>query len=219
LAAGGVLYWFAYVLDGSTLWVPGFGVVYLGLLTAWIAVVLNVAAWPGLWTGLRELEARQPGDGNPVIAFRALLLTIGLVLGGIVVLPLQYHAVASTEAWILLLYVSAFPFLGWTFVPILALHGILFGRVANSLNSRHRLLADAGVALLFAVAGVTIAVVLQNPDATIFVRSWSVGQGVLPAAAAAGYVLIASGMTIHALPQPKPTRGWGAAITPQRRSG
>lgn len=214
--AAGVVYWLSFVFDGTTLWIPTVGMLYLGLFTAWIAVVLNVAAWPALWSGLRELEARQPGDHSPVIAFRAFALTIVLVLAGIVVLPLQYHTVASTEAWILVLYLSAFPFLGWTFVPVLALHGILFGRVAGFLTSRYRLMAHAGVLCLFAVAAVTVAVILQNPDATIFVRSWSVGRGILPAVAAAGYLLIAYGMTMHALPQPKPTRGWGAAITPQR---
>src|SRR5207249_665150 len=92
-------------------------------------------------------------------------------------------------------YVSAFPYLGWTFVPILALHGVLFGRVAWYLESRSRRIADAGAMLLFAVAAATTAVILQNPGETAFVRSWSVGQGLLPAAARGGYVLIALGIT------------------------
>jgi len=91
--------------------------------------------------------------------------------------------------------VSAFPYLGWTFVPILALHGVLFGRVAWYLESRSRRIADAGAMLLFAVAAATTAVILQNPGETAFVRSWSVGQGLLPAAALGGYVLIALGIT------------------------
>ena len=49
--------------------------------------------------------------------------------------------------------------------------------------------------LLFAVAAATTAVILQNPGETAFVRSWSVGQGLLPAAALGGYVLIALGIT------------------------
>ncbi len=218
LGAAGVVYWLSFVFDGSTLWIPSVGILYTGLFTAWVAVMLNVAAWPSLWSGLQDLEARQPEDRSAVIAFRAFLLTIGLAVAGIVVLPLQYHTIASTEAWLLILYVSAFPFLGWTFVPILALHGILFARVARFLTPRARFVAHAGVLCLFAVAAVTVAVILQNPDATIFVRSWTVGRGILPAVAAAGYVLIASGMTMHALPQPRPTRGWGAAITPVRRT-
>src|SRR5437773_528910 len=80
-------------------------------------------------------------------------------------------------------------------VPILALHGVLFGRVAWYLESRSRRIADAGAMLLFAVAAATTAVILQNPGETAFVRSWSVGQGLLPAAALGGYVLIALGIT------------------------
>ena len=219
LAAAGVVYWLSFVFDGSTLWIPGVGILFLGLFAAWVAVVLDVAAWPSLWAGLRELRARHPGDRSPVVASRAFLLTIVLALAGIVLLPLEYHTVASTQAWLLVLYVSAFPFLAWTFVPILALHGILFARVARFLMPRYRLMSDVGALCLFAVAAVTVAVVLPSSDSTVFVRSWSAGYGILPAVAAAGYVLIASGMTMHALPHPKPTRGWGAAITPVRRSG
>ena len=219
LGAAGVVYWLSFLFDGSTLWIPGVGILHLGLFAAWVAVVLNVGAWPSLWAGLRELKARHPGNRSPVIAFRAFVLTIVLALAGIVLLPLEYHTVASTQAWLLVLYVSAFPFLGWTFVPILALHGIVFARVANLLAPRYRVMAQAGALCLFAVAAVTVAVILQNPDATIFIRTWSVGLGILPAIAAAGYVLVASAMTMHALPQPKPTRGWGAAITPVRRTG
>ncbi len=219
LGAAGVVYWLSFVFDGSTLWIPSVGILYLGLFAAWIAVVLSVAAWPSLWSGLRELEARHPADRSAVVAFRAFVLTIVLAFAGIVLLPLEYHTVASTQAWLLVLYVSAFPFLAWTFVPILALHGILFARVGRFLSPRYRVLSDVGVLCLFAVAAVTVAVILQSPDPSIFVRSWSVGYGVLPAVAAAGYVLIASAMTMHALPHPKPTRGWGAAITPARRSG
>jgi len=91
--------------------------------------------------------------------------------------------------------VTSFPYLGWTFVPILALHGVLFGRVAYYLESRSRRLVDAGAVVLFAVAAATTGVILQNPGATAFVRSWSVGEGLLPAAALCGYVLIASGIT------------------------
>src|SRR6266568_2141241 len=89
-------------------------------------------------------------------------------------------------AWVAV-YVTAFPYLAWTFVPVLALHAILFGRVANYLDPRSRYLIDAGALVLFAVAAATTAVILQNPGATAFVRSWGVGRGILPAAALAGY--------------------------------
>src|SRR5207302_1716136 len=116
----------------------------------------------------------------------------------LVLLPIEYHSLSSTDAWIFVVYVTSFPYLGWTFVPILALHGVLFGRVAYYLESRSRRLADAGAVVLFAVAAATTGVILQNPGTTAFVRSWSVGEGLLPAAALCGYVLIASGFTTHA---------------------
>ena len=55
----------------------------------------------------------------------------------------------------------------------------------------------AAALVLFAVAAATTGVILQNPGATAFVRSWSVGEGLLPAAALCGYILIASGITTH----------------------
>jgi hypothetical protein len=108
--------------------------------------------------------------------------------------------------------VTTFPYLGWTLVPILALHGILFGRVASYLAPGSRRVAEAGAFVLFAVAAATVAVVLQNPGATAFVQSWTVGRGLLPAAALGGYVLIALGTTLPGVPAaPRPPR-W----TPQR---
>jgi len=224
LGTGGALYWVSYALDGTTLWVPSFGLVYVDLLLAWLAVLVDVAAWPPLYAGLQELRHRAPGEANTVVAWRSFVMTLVLVLAGIVLLPLRYHSVASTQAWLLVLYVSAFPFLAWTFVPILALHGILFGRVANYLDPRRRRLVDTGAMLLFAVAAATVAVILQNPGAMTFVRSWSVGQGLLPAAAAAGYVLIAFALTFRPAPvlspppvraEPRgavvPARSWAAA--------
>ena len=118
----------------------------------------------------------------------------------------------SADAWTFLVYVTAFPYLGWTFVPVLALHGILFGRVANYASPRSQYLIDAGVLLLFAVAAATTAVILQNPGATAFVRSWSVGRGILPAAALSGYALIAAGLTVRPAPVRPRVRTW----TPQR---
>jgi len=156
---------------------------------------VHVAAWPNLWIGLRDLRGRQPRDDHPVIAWRSFVITLIMILAAVVILPIEYHSLASTDAWIFVVYVTSFPYLGWTFVPILALHGVLFGRVAYYLESRSRRLADAGAVVLFAVAAATTAVILENPGATAFVRSWSVGQGLLPAAALCGYVLIAFGIT------------------------
>lgn len=223
LAASGTCYWFSYALQGSTIWLGGIGGIYLDVLLAWFAVLLNVATWPDLYSGLRGLKAARPSDRSAVLAWRAFLLTIVLVVAGLVFLPLRYHATTSTETWLLVLYVSAFPFLGWTFVPILALHGILFGRVGDYLRPWPRAAAQFGAGLLFAVAAATTVIILQNPDGGVFLHSWAAGRGLMPAAAALGYLLIAGGLTDHAalVPEPerkaRPTRGWALAKTPGAR--
>ncbi len=220
LAASGALYWLSYAFQGWTIWIAGGGLIYMDLLMAWIAVLINVAAWPDLWTGLRGLRAFTHRDGSAILAWRAFLCTLVLVSAGLILLPLRYHVESSTNEWLLVLYVSAFPFMAWTFVPILALHGIVFGRVAGYLKPRPRLLADAGALLLFAVAGATTAVVLENPDVAVFFRAWSVAHGLMPALAALGYILIGFSLAPRAIPEPekpKPTRGWALAKTPRIR--
>lgn len=200
LGVGSALYWASFALGHQTLWSSGSGAVYLDIILAWLGILVQVAAWPNLWEGLRDLRARRPRDASPVLAWRAFLL--GLVLAGAaaVVLPVQYHALASTDAWLLVLYVTVFPFVAWTSVPLLALHGILFGRVAGYLGPRPRHVADLGAGILFAVAAATTALVLEHPGTTAFLDTWRVGQGLLPSAAFAGYALIAVGMTMHAVP-------------------
>ncbi len=215
LASGGAFYWMAFAFGGWTIWIVGVGIIYMDLLLAWLGVLLNVLAWPDLWGGLRDLVATHPGEADAVVARRAFVITLVLVAAAIVVLPLQYHVVTASQVWVLVLYISAFPFLAWIFIPILALHGILFGRAANFLGASSRRLCQAGVLILFAVAAATMAVVLSNPDSTVFVRSWSVGFGLLPAAACLGYLLVAGSLTVHSVPEPVPTRGWGAARTPR----
>ena len=71
--------------------------------------------------------------------------------------------------------------------------------------------------LLCCVPAAATAVVSATPDATVYVRSWSVGSGVLPAAACVGYLLTAGGLTVRPVPEPKPapTRGWALARTPR----
>ena len=195
LGVSAALFWSSFAIGRWIVFFPESGPIYVDLLLGWIAVIVHVSAWPNLWVGLRDLRGRQPRDDHPVIAWRSFLMTLVMIVAAVVVLPLEYHSLSATDAWIFVAYVSAFPYLGWTFVPILALHGVLFGRVAWYLESRSRRIADAGAMLLFAVAAATTAVILQNPGETAFVRSWSVGQGLLPAAALGGYVLIALGIT------------------------
>lgn len=214
LGASSALYWSSFGLGPQSLWIPGFGILHADLLLAWSAVLLHVAAWPSLWVGLRDLRVRRPADPNPVLARRAFLLALALVLAALVALPLQYHAFASTEAWLLALYATAFPFVAWAFVPILALHGILFGRVANYLDGPSRRLADLGALILFGVAAASVLVILQHPGALAFVRSWSVGRGLMPAVAFGGYALIAVGMTLHIVPGRARPRKVGVARGP-----
>src|SRR5205807_729158 len=193
LGASAAIFWSSFAVGRWIVSTVEFGAIYVDLLLSWVAVLVHMAAWPNLWIGLRDLRGRQPRDDHPVIAWRSFVITLVMILAAVVILPIEYHSLSSTDAWIFVAYVTSFPYLGWTFVPILALHGVLFGRVAYYLESRSRRLVDAGAVVLFAVAAATTGVILQNPGATALVRSWSVGEGLLPAAALCGYVLIASG--------------------------
>src|SRR3989304_883794 len=132
LGVGSLVYWSSFASGRVILWIPNLGIVFLDLFLAWIAVLLHVAAWPRLWAGLRDLRARRPRETSPVLAWRAFLLTLALVLPPAAPLPLQYRSYGSTDAWFVVLYMTAFPYLAWTFVPLLALHGVLFRRVALS---------------------------------------------------------------------------------------
>jgi len=158
-------------------------------------MVAYVSAWPNLWAGLRDLQARQPTDSNGVVAWRAFSLSLLVAVATVVVLLLQYHALASANVWIFIVSWPIMRFAGWSLVPTLALHGIIFGRVARSLEPPFQYLTDLGALILFAVAAATTVIILQSPGASAFVQAWSLGLGVLPAAAAVGYGLIAFGMT------------------------
>jgi len=189
-------------LFGSSLavgrWVvslPGSEFLYGDVLLAWIGVVAFASAWPTLWAGLRDLRARQPTDSNGVVAWRAFSLTLLVAVATVVVLVLQYHALASADTWIFIVSWSVLRFAGWSLVPTLALHGIIFGRVARSLEPPFQYLTDLGALILLAVAAATTVIILQSPGTSAFVQAWSLGLGVLPAAAAVGYGLISFGMT------------------------
>lgn len=215
LAVGGALFWLSFAASGILVSFPGLGLVELDLLLAWLAVVVDLAAWPSLWVGLRDLRLRAADEGDAVVAWRAFLISVVVFLAGLAVLPMEYGLSTSPLTWLFLLYLNALPYLVWTFVPILALHGIIFARVSRYLDSRSENLARVGVTLLFAAALATVLVVIGNPESSIFVQSWSVGKGLLPAAAGFGYFLIGWGLTLHAFPEAKPARGWDAAVTPK----
>jgi hypothetical protein len=210
LGASSGLYWSSFAVGYRMLWTPDTGPIYLDILLAWVAVVVHMAAWPSLWHGLRDLRARRPDDTSPTIAWRAFLLTLLLIAVATLVLPLEYHAIASSDPLGLIPITVAFPYMAWTFVPILALHAIVFGRVAVYREPRSRYLVDAGAVLLLAVAAATTAMILQSPGVSSFVQSWSVGRGILPAAALVGYILVSIGFSDHALPEVPRIRSWTA---------
>lgn len=200
LAASVALFWSSLAAGQWIVPIPDSGPIYGDVLIAWIAVVVHISAWPNLWAGLHDLRARQPTDPGVVVARRALLLTLIVVVAAIILVLLEYRAMVSPDAWIFILHVTVFSYLGWSIVPILALHGVLFGRIAGCLEPRFRYLADIGAFVLFTVAAATTVVVLQNPGATAFVQAWSLGPGILPGAALVGYAMIALGMTAHLAP-------------------
>ena len=197
LAASVAFFGSSLAVGRWTVSLPGSEVIYADVLLAWIGVVTYVSAWPNLWAGLRDFRAQQPTDSNGVVAWRAFSLTLLVAVATVVVLLLQYHAIASADAWVFIVSWSVLRFGGWSLVPILALHGIIFGRVARSLEPRFQYLTDLGALILFAVAAGTTVTILQSPGVTAFVQAWSLGLGVLSAAAAVGYGLIALGMTAH----------------------
>jgi len=176
---------------------PGSEIIYGDVLLGWIGVVAYVSAWPNLWAALRDFRARQPGDSNGVVAWRAFSLTLVVAVATVVILLLQYHALASADAWVFIGSWSVLRLAGWALVPTLALHGIIFGRVARSLEPGFQYLTDLGALILFTVAAATTVTILQSPGVTAFVQAWSLGLGVLPGAAAVGYGLVALGMTAH----------------------
>ena len=197
LAASVALFWSSLAAGRWVIPIPDSEPIYGDLLIAWIAVVVHLSAWPNLWAGLRDLRAREPNEPSVVVAWRAFLLSLVAVVAAITIVLFQYRAIVSPDAWIFILYGTVFRYIGWSFVPILALQGVLFGRVAGCLEPRFRYLADIGAFVLFAVAAATTGAVLQNPGATAFFEAWSLGFGILPGAALVGYALIAFGMTAH----------------------
>ena len=200
LAASVALFWSSVASGRWIVPIPDSGPIYGDLLIAWVAVLVHLSAWPNLWAGLRDLRVREPDEPSVLVAWRAFLLTVAVVVAAVAVLLFEYRAIVSPDAWIFILYVTLFRYIGWSFVPILALQGVLFGRVAGYLEPRFRYLADVGAFVLFAVAAATTGVVLQSPGATAFAQAWSLGSGILPGAALVGYVLIAIGMTAHLAP-------------------
>src|SRR5437773_6990646 len=144
LGVSAALFWSSFAIGRWMVFFPESGPIYVDLLLGWIAVIVHVSAWPNLWVGLRDLRGRQPRDDHPVIAWRPFLITLVMIVAAVVVVPLEYHSLSATDAWIFVAYVSAFPYLGWTFVPFFAFPAVFFGGVACSFDSRSRRMAARG---------------------------------------------------------------------------
>src|SRR6266566_4159798 len=129
LGASAAIFWSSFAVGRWIVSTVEFGPIYVDLLLGWVAVLVHMAAWPNLWIGLRDLRGRQPRDDHPVIAWRSFMITLVMILAAVVILPIEYHSLSSTDAWIFVVYVTSFPYLGWTFVPILALRGVLDERL------------------------------------------------------------------------------------------
>src|SRR5207253_9137736 len=41
-----------------------------------------------------------------------ILITLVMILAAVVILPIEYHSLSSTDAWIFVVYVTSFPYLG-----------------------------------------------------------------------------------------------------------
>src|SRR5438445_3642623 len=152
LAASVALFWSSVAFGRWIIPIPDSEPVYGDLLIAWVAVLVHMSAWPNLWAGLRDLRAREPNEASVLVAWRAFLLTVVVVAAAVVILLFEYRAIVSPDAWIFILYATVFRYIGWSFVPILALQGVLFGRVAGYLEPRFLYLEDHDAFILFAVA-------------------------------------------------------------------
>src|SRR2546422_6081923 len=166
LAASVALFWSSVAFGRWMIPIPESGPIYGDLLIAWVAVLVHISAWPNLWAGLRDLRAREPNEPSVLVAWRAFLLTVVVVVAAFAILLFEYRAIVSPDAWIFILYVTVFRYIGWSFVPILALQGVLFGRVAGSLEPRFRYLADFRAFVLFALPPPTTRVLLPGPRGT-----------------------------------------------------
>src|SRR3989475_3149893 len=132
LAASVALFGSSLAVGRWTVSLPGSEFIYGDVLLAWIGVVAYVSAWPNLWAGLRDLQARRPTDSNGVVAWRSFSLCLLVAVAPVVVLLLPYHSLASANLWVFIVSLPLQRFARWSLVPTLALPGIIFGRVARS---------------------------------------------------------------------------------------
>src|SRR5207245_11760571 len=80
---------------------PGSEIIYGDVLLGWIGVVAYVSAWPNLWAALRDFRARQPGDSNGVVAWRAFSLTLVVAVWTVGIFFLMFHGVAWADSCVI----------------------------------------------------------------------------------------------------------------------
>src|SRR2546428_4495225 len=112
LAASVALFGSSLAVGRWTVSLPGSEFIYGDVLLAWIGMVAYVSAWPNLWAGLRDLQARQPTDSNGVVAWRAFSLSLLVAVAPVVGLLLQHHALASANERVFLLSLAIHRFVG-----------------------------------------------------------------------------------------------------------
>src|SRR3989475_11167549 len=100
LAASVALFGSSLAVGRWTVSLPGSEFIYGDVLLAWIGMVAYVSAWPNLWAGVRDLQARQPTDSNGVVAWRAFSLSLLVAVATFGVLLLPYPLPASANLWV-----------------------------------------------------------------------------------------------------------------------
>src|SRR2546427_5462767 len=102
LAASVALFGSSLAVGRWTVSLPGSEFIYGDVLLAWIGVVAYVSAWPNLWAGLRDLQARRPTDSNGVVAWRSFSLCLLVAVAPVLLLLLPAHALALAPGWSLI---------------------------------------------------------------------------------------------------------------------
>src|SRR2546425_9388063 len=117
LAASVALFGSSLAVGLWTVSLPGSEFIYGDVLLAWIGVVAYVSAWPNLWAGLRDLQARRPTDSNGVVAWRSFSLCLLVAVATVVVLLLQYHALALAHGLVFIVSLPLLRFARWALLP------------------------------------------------------------------------------------------------------
>src|SRR5947208_2278960 len=105
LAASVALFWSSVAFGRWMIPIPDSGPIYGDLLIAWVAVLVHISTWPNLWAGLRDLRAREPNGASILVAWRAFLLTVVVIVAAVAILVFEYRAIVSPDAWMFILYV------------------------------------------------------------------------------------------------------------------